>query len=277
MKRVWSLPLAGCLLALVAPSLFAEPVTGTVRGPDNGPIADARVLVERPAGVAQLARTGPDGRFEADLPTGRHRVFVTADALVADAQTIDVLPTTGANLQVAMRLAAVAESVVVSAGQVPLTRSSLGTSLTVIDEEELKTRQLESTADALRSVPGLVVSRSGGRGSVTSFFPRGGESDFTLVLVDGIRLNDFGGAFDAAHLPLFDLQQIEVVRGPQSSTYGSDAIGGVVQLVTRRGGPLRTEGLLEGGSFGTLRANGTAAGSVGRLRWGSGIERLATG
>src|SRR5690606_2688972 len=82
--------------------------------------------------------------------------------------------------------------------------------------------------------------------------------------------------FDAAHLTAFDLQQVEVVRGPQSSTYGSDAIGGVVSLVTRRGGRPRVAGLFEGGSFGTVRSNVTAAGSTGSLRWGGGVERLAS-
>lgn len=272
--RVWSLPLVGCLLALVSPPLSAEPITGTVRGPDGLPVAQARVVVERPAGAVVVARTGPDGTFAADVPPGRYLVHVVADALVADVRQVDVTPSSGASFEVRMRLAAVSEAVVVSAAQVPLTRSTLGASLTVIDEDELRTRQVESTVDALRSVPGLAVSRSGGRGGVTSLFPRGGESDFTLVLVDGIRLNDLGGAFDAAHLPLFDLQQIEVVRGPQSATYGSDAIGGVVQLVTRRGGQPRAEGLVEAGSFGTTRANATAAGSLGRLRIGAGLERL---
>lgn len=276
MIRVRSLPVAGCLLALVSPSLFAEPITGTVRGPDGLPVAQARVVVERPTGAVVLTRTRPDGTFAADVSPGRYFVHVVADALVADVRRVDVAPSSGASLDVRMRLAAVSEAVVVSAAQVPLTRSALGTSLTILDEDELRTRQVESTVDALRSVPGLTVSRSGGRGSVTSLFPRGGESDFTLVLVDGIRLNDLGGAFDAAHLPLFDLQQIEVVRGPQSSTYGSDAIGGVVQLVTRRGGPPRAEALLEGGTFGTTRANATASGTLGRLRLGSGIERLAS-
>lgn len=274
--RVCSLPLAGCLLALVSTSLLAEPLTGNVRGPDGRPVAQARVVVEGPSGAAVLARTGPEGTFAADVSPGRYLVRVAADALVAEVRQVDVVPSTGASLDVRMRLAAVSEAVVVSAAQVPLTRSALGTSLTVLDEDDLRARQVESTVDALRSVPGLAVSRSGGRGSVTSLFPRGGESDFTLVLVDGIRLNDLGGAFDAAHLPLFDLQQIEVVRGPQSSTYGSDAIGGVVQLVTRRGGPPRAEALLEGGSFGTTRANAMASGTLGRLRLGSGIERLAS-
>jgi outer membrane cobalamin receptor len=276
LMRVCSLLLAGCLLALVVPSLSAEPVTGTVRGPDGLPIPSARVVVEHPSGAVHVTYTRLDGTFDADVPSGGYLVRVLAAGLVADVQPVEVAPSAGASLDVRMRLAAVSEAVVVSASQVPQTRSGLGTSLTVIDEEELRTRQVESTVDALRSVPGLTVSRSGGRGSVTSLFPRGGESDFTLVLVDGIRLNDLGGAFDAAHLPLFDLQQIEVVRGPQSATYGSDAIGGVVQLVTRRGGPPRAEGVVEGGSFGTTRANVTAAGSLGRLRAGAGVERLAS-
>jgi outer membrane receptor protein involved in Fe transport len=166
--------------------------------------------------------------------------------------------------------------VVVSAGFVPLTRSATGAALTVLDETELRTRQLESTVDALRSVPGFTTSRSGGRGAVTSIFPRGGESDFTLVLVDGIRLNDMGGSYDAAHLPLFDLDRIEVVRGPQSAVYGSDAVGGVVQMVTRRGGPLRATGQYEAGSFGTWRGSGAVSGTTGRLRWGGGAERLSS-
>jgi outer membrane cobalamin receptor len=111
---------------------------------------------------------------------------------------------------------------------------------------------------------------------VTSVFPRGGESDYTLVMVDGIRLNDMGGSYDAAHLPLFDLDRIEAVRGPQSAVYGSDAVGGVVQLVTRRGGPLRATGLFEGGTFGTWRGNAAANGTAGRLRWGGGVEQLTT-
>lgn len=276
MLRVHVLPVAGCLLALATSSVLAEPLTGRVVGPDGLPVADARVLVERPSGTTILTHTARDGRFAADVPAGHYLVRVIAEGLMADVRTVDVRTSRDATVDVQMRLAAVTESIVVSGAQVPLVQSTLGASVTVLGEEELRTRQLESTTDALRSVPGLIVSRSGGRGSVTSMFPRGGESDFTLVLVDGIRLNDLGGAFDAAHLPLFDLQQIEVVRGAQSSTYGSDAIGGVVHLVTRRGGPPRAAALLEGGTPGTWRANASAAGTAARLRWGTGVERLSS-
>ena len=83
----------------------------------------------------------------------------------------------------------------------------------------------------------MTVARSGGRGALTSVFPRGGESDYTLVLVDGVRANAFGGGFDFSLLPFGDVAQVEVVRGPQSALFGSDAIGGIVQVTTRQGGP----------------------------------------
>lgn len=277
MRLIRSLPLAGCLLALAASSLSAESLTGTVTGPDDTPVAGATVVLTRASGGLIHAHTGADGRFELDVAPGRYVLHVTAaDTLTSNAHPVDVTAGAITTVDVRVHLAALTETVVVSGAQVPLAPSRTGASVTVIDDEDLQARQVDGAADALRSVPGLTVSRSGTRGGVTSIFPRGGESDFTLVTLDGIRLNDLGGSFDAAHLPVFDLQQVEVIRGPQSSTHGSDAIGGVVSLVTRRGGPLRGAGLVEGGSFGTLRSNVTAAGSTGPLRWGGGGERLSS-
>ena len=91
-------------------------------------------------------------------------------------------------------------------------------------------------ADALRAVPGLLVVANGGRGAVTSVFPRGGESDYSLVFVDGVQANAFGGGFDFAHLPVANIERIEIVRGPQSALYGSNAIGSVIRIVTRQSG-----------------------------------------
>ena len=125
----------------------------------------------------------------------------------------------------------------------------------------MEDRQFTTVADALRLVPGMSVAPSGGPGSVTSVFPRGGESDYTLVMVDGVKLNSFGGGFDFGHLTTFGFNQIEVVRGPQSAVFGSDAIGGVVQMRSRLGGRPSAYGLLETGSSGTSRL---AAGSSGR-------------
>ncbi len=131
-----------------------------------------------------------------------------------------------------LRLSALTESIVVSASQVDVPLSRAADSVTVITAAELQARQIETTADALRFVPGLTVNRSGSRGAVTSLFPRGGGSNYTLVLVDGIRVNSFGGGYDFAHLSSVDVDRIEIVPGPQSALFGSDAIGAVVQVIT---------------------------------------------
>ncbi len=108
--------------------------------------------------------------------------------------------------------------------------------MTVITREDLDKHQVESVADALRTVPGLTVTANGGRGALTSVFPRGGESDYSLVLVDGVQANSFGGGFDFANLPVANIERIEIVRGPQSALYGSNAIGSVIRIVTRQSG-----------------------------------------
>jgi outer membrane cobalamin receptor len=109
-------------------------------------------------------------------------------------------------------------------------------------------------------------------------FPRGGESDYTLVLLDGLRLNAFGGGIDAAHLSPAGVERVEVVRGPQSALYGADAIGGVLQVVTRRGGPLSLGALAEAGSQETARAAGDTSGGARGWSWhGSGQYQQAQG
>lgn len=275
MIRSHALPVAGLLLALLSVPASAARLTGTVTSGDGRPVPDARLVLEGPTGPVATTRSDRAGTYLLDAPDGEYVLRIVADGFTAPAQKVQ-LAGESATADIRVDVAALPESVVVTAGLTPVTRSGTGASLTVLDQTELKTRQLESSVDALRSVPGLTVLRSGGRGAVTSLFPRGGDSDFTLVLVDGIRLNDMGGSFDAAHLPLFDLDRIEVVRGPQSALYGTDAVGGVVQLVTRRGGPFTAGGLFEAGAFGTWRANGTANGTTGRLRWGGGLERLSS-
>ena len=135
---------------------------------------------------------------------------------------------------------------------------------------------MESFGDALRAVPGLTVSRSGGRGALTSMFPRGGESDFTLVLVDGVRMNAFGGGFDLSLLDVGDIERIEFVPGPQSALYGADAIGGVVQVITKqRRRPGARGGLLEAGSQPSSRAVATTSGTTGAFT-GAAAWNVAT-
>ena len=126
-------------------------------------------------------------------------------------------------------------AVVVTATRVPLDREALPTPVTVLTGRELRASGVRTVADALRQVPGATVVRSGPIGAQTSLFLRGGESDYVQVLIDGVNVNDPGDAFDFANLSLDQVERIEVVRGPVSVLYGSDAVAGVVQVFTRRG------------------------------------------
>src|SRR5688572_29382925 len=132
-----------------------------------------------------------------------------------------------------------------------------GSSVTVITREQIEQAQRTYVLDVLRYVPGLDVVQTGPPGGFTSIFLRGGNSQHTKVLLDGVPLNDpsnAGRSFDFSTLTVDNIEQIDIVRGPQSLLYGSDAIGGVVNIITRKGqGPLRVRGGLMAGSYGTTQ------------------------
>ncbi len=132
--------------------------------------------------------------------------------------------------------AKIAADVVVSAEAEPESAASLGVAATVIDATEIAASKATTVLDLLRTVPGLDIVQSGGPGTVTSLFLRGTSSTQTLVLVDGVPLNSpyFGGT-DLSALSVANVERVEVVRGPFSALYGSEAIGGVVRVFTRKG------------------------------------------
>ncbi|MCX6552217.1 MAG: TonB-dependent receptor, partial [Acidobacteria bacterium] len=175
---------------------------------------------------------------------------------------------------VQLQLSAITDTVVVSASYVDTPRSEAAAEVTAFTRQDIETRQFTTVAEALQFVPGMSVAATGGAGSVTSLFSRGGESDYTLVLLDGIKLNSFGGGFDFGHLTTFGLAQVEVVRGPQSAVYGSDAIGGVVQMRTRIGGRPAASGLMEVGGYGTTRLAAGTTGTRGPVAWGLSLDQV---
>lgn len=262
------------LAALVAsaPPAFAQAAhtEGRVLDPDGLPVPYATVVVLGARTAPRAAETDEAGRFEfAGLPEGRYDITASAPGLYGELRGVTVGAAT-AGLDVPLRLSAIREALVVSAAQIDQPLSRTPNSVTVISDAEIEARQLSSLGAALRSVPGFAVAQNGGPGTLTSVFPRGGESDFTLVLIDGVRANAFGGGLDLSQVPLEDVERIEVVRGPQSALYGSDAIGGVVQIVTRAGGRPSVQARLEGGSRETRRGAASTSGSAGSLRWQGG-------
>jgi vitamin B12 transporter len=166
---------------------------------------------------------------------------------------------------------------VVTATRSETARRSVSASISSISGEELRERGIRFVIDWLREVPGVAVVQSGSFGGVTSLFLRGGESDYTKVLIDGVPANQPGGAFDLAHLSTENVERIEVLRGPGSVLYGSDAVSGVIQIFTRRGtGTVQSDLSARAGTFGTTDLRGEAAGSSGVLSWSAGLARFTS-
>lgn len=173
------------------------------------------------------------------------------------------------------------ETIVVTATRQPTEADRLPADIDIIDVDTAIVRGQSNLADALTDTPGLNVSRSGGFGQQTSLFSGGSNSNHTLVLLDGIRLNDAaspGSAFDAGQDTLGGLSRVEVVQGPMSALYGSDALGGVINILPRRGGEGPINGRLDlfGGSFGSLGGSAGIDGTLGRLRYAINGDAFVT-
>ncbi len=171
-------------------------------------------------------------------------------------------------------------NVVVTATRTETPENEIGSAMTVITAKDIADKNINNVADALRTVPGLDVVRSGGAGQQTSVFMRGANSNHTLVLVDGVEMNDPSsptGAFDFAFLQTDNIERIEVVRGAASAAYGSDAIGGVINVITKKGtGKTKLTAVAEGGSYGTWKTGGNISGGTDRVNYSFDVSRLET-
>jgi vitamin B12 transporter len=127
------------------------------------------------------------------------------------------------------------DPVVVTATKIPTPISQLGASVEVITEEEIKKSGTKDVVEVLRGVAGFNIVQSGSRGGTASLFVRGGESDFNLVLIDGVKVNDIGGSFDFSRLTTDNIERIEIVKGSHSAIYGSDAVTSVINIITKKG------------------------------------------
>lgn len=169
----------------------------------------------------------------------------------------------------------VLREIVVTADRAPTPLGRVVSPTTIITGEELRSRGVYFLEDALRQVPGAAVVSTGSFGGVGSLFLRGGESDFTKVLVDGVPVNQPGGAFNFGTLSTDNIERIEVVRGPASVLYGSDAVTGVVQIITRQGsGKLKGEALLQAGTFGTRRGMVVAGGGTKQASYAASLSHF---
>ena len=171
-------------------------------------------------------------------------------------------------------------NMVVTATRTETPENEIGSAITVITAEDIAAKHVNNVADALRTVPGLDVIRSGGPGQPTAVYLRGANANHTLVLVDGVEMNDpssTNGSFDFANLQTDNIERIEVVRGAASAAYGSDAMGGVINVITKKGkGDAKFTGNAEGGSYDTWKTIGSVSGSTERVNYSLDASRLET-
>jgi vitamin B12 transporter len=157
--------------------------------------------------------------------------------------------------------------VTVTANRLPTAIQRTGSAITVITRGEIERSNPTSLVDVLRGVPGVALTEAGGPGGTSDIRLRGANPNQTLVLIDGVRINDpaqASGEFDASIIAPSLIERIEVLRGPQSALYGSDAIGGVVNIITKRGRGQPSFSLgFEAGSYGTISTVGSAIGTIG--------------
>src|SRR5579864_6503540 len=174
-----------------------------------------------------------------------------------------------------------ADPLVISATRLATPESQLASSITIITAEDIAARQNQTLPDVLRDVPGLNLVQVGGPGGQTSIFMRGTNDNHTKVLVDGIDVTDPSSptaAFDFGQFPAQDIERIEVLRGPQSGLYGSDAIGGVINIVTRSGaGPAQLAAGATAGSFETFNQSASVRGQQQEWHYAASLEHLHAG
>jgi outer membrane cobalamin receptor len=295
--RVFSSLSAGLFLAIsLALSQGPQP---TARGPQptaRGPQPTARqasavqgVVVDtsgRPVPRALVQVVTRDGATAASIFTeadGSFRVAATPAGCRLQASLTGFRPAsadcrTEASVKLTLGIAPVAESIVVSATRTEAPAGQVASAITVFDAAEIERKQEPPLGDLLRGAPGTTVVRSGAPGAVTSLFVRAGESNYTKVLLDGIPLNEPGGAFNLSNITTENLDRVEFVRGANSAIYGSDAMTGVIQLLTRRGEQARPDVRLgfEGGTFSTARGSAGVAGKAGLFDYSAGVAGLTT-
>jgi outer membrane cobalamin receptor len=262
--------IAGFVLAVLlsAASVFAQgtvAITGTVKDISGGVLPGATVNVVVADRVVATTTTGSDGRYQVQAPAGvplKLHVHLEGFADQAIEGSGAVRPIAR---DVTMQIGRVSDTLVVTASRGAESRASVTQSMTVATAADIEALGSKSLADVLKTIPGLNVESTGREGAQTSVFSRGGESDYNLVLIDGVRVNQSGGAFDFSRIAAGEIERVEVVRGAQSALYGSDAMGAVVQIITKRAAASdapRVSGSLEAGSFSSFRGDARITGGA---------------
>ncbi len=255
-------------------------LVGTVVDALGAVVPGVTVTLLRDGEDAGEAVSEADGAFAfGDLAAGRYAVRARL-AGFEDTTTEPAFVPGGARvaLDVVLAVGPFAQQVVVTASATDVLEARTGAPVTVVDAATLDALASRDLAASLRLVPGTQVVQVGQRGGGTSVFLRGGNSNFTKVLLDGVPANDIGGAFDVSRLATTGVERVEVLRQANSVTYGSDALAGVIEVTTRRGRSRipDLEYTVDGGNLATFGNAVSGGGAVQRVDYFSQYEYETT-
>jgi iron complex outermembrane receptor protein len=280
MKNVFRAVLVGVLIGFAfVPAVQTQTVdteiSGHVKDPQGANLPGATVrLFGRDRALSLVTATDSSGAYSfKHLAPGEYLVEAEATGFaLGEAKSVTVTRGQTTTLDIALQLSGLRSSVVITASDTPQTVDEVSKALTVVDNQEIDERDELAIPESLRVVPGLRVQQLGGPGQLTSIKTRGLPSEDTAVLIDGIRFRDAAAPQGDASAFLEDLVatdvgRLEVLRGSGSSLYGSNAVGGVVNIVTDEGGgPVHGSVLGEGGGLGYFRTRANVAGNVNHNR-----------
>jgi len=253
-------------------------IVGTVRDPKGDPAPHASLSLSTPTEAIAQSQSDAQGKFSFVAMAGKtYRLAATLPGLAAITDDVQLQSGETRQVDLSLKLSAVDQHVVVSASFGDLLATETASSVSVVTADQIASRDAQGVSEVLRELPGIAVADTGRRGGATGVFVRGGNSNYNLVMVDGIPLNQFGGDFDFSPLPTDGVAQVEVVRGAESALYGPNAVTSVVNLVTPTGaGAPHFDALAEGGSFGTYRLSTGGGGAFRGFDWSYDLSRLAS-
>jgi vitamin B12 transporter len=249
---------------------------GTVSDPLGALVAGAKVELLNGTTVVKTTTTDGAGNYVFDIPeNARYSVRAIAPTFQSTtSESVYVTKSTKADVNITLATQMLTQQVSVTASATPTPIAQIGASVTVLTADDY--RQYTEVQDPLRQIPGLQVTQTGQLGGTTALSIRGGNTDANKVLIDDVPVNDIGGAVEFANFATTGVQQIEVLREPNSALYGSDALAGVVSMTTARGTtklPLFTY-VGDGGNFSTYHQEATASGVARQFDYYGAFGRL---